>query len=159
MGVMKYREARAYADRIKEDPVGRPGDVAEFRRRKGWIVLLYSSWASCSKAEFGGVGLKQNPAQNQFETNPVDVKKKKDKPKPIEEWVRIVDDMTKANGGMLLSLKRLEKSGLYNIRHVMARSPEAFKHIKQEVRNSLGVVIGYRMGGKVYPLDSDSKPA
>ncbi|MDR3582617.1 MAG: hypothetical protein P4L67_05060 [Candidatus Pacebacteria bacterium] len=156
---MKYREARAYADRIKEDPFGRPDDVAEFRRRKGWVALLYPSWPSCSKAEFGGVGLKQKPARDQCDPNPISVKKKQEKPKPIQEWVRIITGMADANGGMLLSHKRLEKLGLYNIRHVMARSPEAFKHIKQETRNTLGVVIGYRMGGKFYPLEADSNAA
>lgn len=154
--VMQFLEARACADRIKEDPAGRPLDVKEFKERKGWISLHYTSWKKCSEAEFGGFGLKPKPVKPKPEERPKRLKTSKEN---LLEWVRIIDALAEENGGLLPAHKTLEKRRLFQVRHIMYNNPELFKHVKQERKNNRGVVIGYTMDGEFYPLEPESKSA
>ena len=52
----------------------------------------------------------------------------------IAEWVRVAEDLAKENGGPLPNVYWLQSKGYVALDGAMRRNPEAFAHLKQEVK-------------------------
>lgn len=127
--------ARAALDRIKEDPVGRLGEVRDFKRRRGWAALCYASWESCKAGEMlpknlgrPGVALKAEP------TPPIKKTRKSPIHRTHEEYVALAKSLAAQNGGLVpcnVKLRAMDEYGLY--KDMKVRYPDRYKALGLEM--------------------------
>lgn len=124
--VMDCREAQAVLDRIKEDPVVRFDDVQEFKARRGWAALCYTSWEDCRKSELLPKETGRKYVKPKAEAAPEVIEPKKSVRRTMDYWFDLARELAEKNGGKVPHNMELRRMGKYTLYRRMKDFPEEF---------------------------------